>query len=193
MKVSKMYVNAIFNGRQGIGKKQAEKMENLFGLSSVWLLTGEGSMLTGEQQKAEKGEYVDVPILNLDARGGFLANDVTGQPEYAVGCHPISRKIARDGDIIVPVYGDSMYPKYTSGSLILIRHIEQWKEYLEMGAPYVIELQDGQRLIKYIRKGSSNDKLMLHSENQKYEDTEINKTFVRNVFRVIMIVQRDVM
>lgn len=42
---SKAYVNAILNNRKEIGKKQAEKFENLFGLSSSWLLTGNGQML----------------------------------------------------------------------------------------------------------------------------------------------------
>ncbi len=46
---SKAYVNAILNNRKEIGKKQAEKFENLFGLSSSWLLTGNGQMLLGGQ------------------------------------------------------------------------------------------------------------------------------------------------
>lgn len=42
--VSEQYVNAILNGRKELGKKQAERLSNLYGLSYSWLLTGEGSM-----------------------------------------------------------------------------------------------------------------------------------------------------
>ncbi|MDE6340001.1 MAG: helix-turn-helix domain-containing protein, partial [Muribaculaceae bacterium] len=43
--VTKMYVNALLTERKRFGRKQAEKWENLFGISKSWLLTGEGEML----------------------------------------------------------------------------------------------------------------------------------------------------
>lgn len=43
--VSKAYVNSLFTGKREFGKQQAETWSNLFGLSSSWLLTGEGNML----------------------------------------------------------------------------------------------------------------------------------------------------
>ena len=42
---SPQYISAIFSGRKNVGKKQAAKLEQLFGLSAPWLLTGEGDML----------------------------------------------------------------------------------------------------------------------------------------------------
>lgn len=50
MGVSKPYINAVLNGRKSIGRKQAVKMENLFGLSASWLLTGEGTMMVSENE-----------------------------------------------------------------------------------------------------------------------------------------------
>lgn len=49
MGTSSAYINALLNGRKAIGKKQAAKMENLFGLSSSWLLTGQGEMLVRDE------------------------------------------------------------------------------------------------------------------------------------------------
>lgn len=49
MGTSSAYINALLNGRKAIGKKQAAKMENLFGLSSSWLLTGQGEMLVCDE------------------------------------------------------------------------------------------------------------------------------------------------
>ena len=48
------YISAILCGRKSIGKKQAVKFEELFGLSASWLLTGKGDMLCTPIH-AEKG------------------------------------------------------------------------------------------------------------------------------------------
>lgn len=45
MNVSTSFINAILNNRKAIGKKVADKLSNLYGLSASWLLTGEGEML----------------------------------------------------------------------------------------------------------------------------------------------------
>ena len=44
MNVSTSFINAILNNRKAIGKKVADKLSNLYGLSASWLLTGEGEM-----------------------------------------------------------------------------------------------------------------------------------------------------
>lgn len=48
MGVSPAYINAIFTGKRNLGKNNAEKLQEKFGLSASWLLTGEGSMLIGD-------------------------------------------------------------------------------------------------------------------------------------------------
>ena len=59
MGTSSAYINALLNGRKAIGKKQAAKMENLFGLSSSWLLTGQGEMLiSGDSFLIGKGDAI---------------------------------------------------------------------------------------------------------------------------------------
>jgi len=76
--VSKAYVNALFNGRNSFGKKQAEKMGNLFGLSSSWLLTGKGRMLADNTNNStnstEDAARLDaiyyIPLLPIAAQGG---------------------------------------------------------------------------------------------------------------------------
>ena len=48
------YISAILCGHKSIGKKQAAKLEQLFGLSASWLLTGKGDMLSTPMH-AEEG------------------------------------------------------------------------------------------------------------------------------------------
>ena len=48
MGVSNAYINAIFTGKTELGKKNAEVLQKLYGISAAWLLTGEGDMLLGD-------------------------------------------------------------------------------------------------------------------------------------------------
>lgn len=77
MGTSSAYINALLNGRKAIGKKQAVKMANLFGLSSSWLLTGQGEMLVRD----ESG-------INVFGNGNALgaASNVTNTTTNYVAC-----------------------------------------------------------------------------------------------------------
>lgn len=46
--VAPTYVNKVFSNERGFSEKQAMKWETLFGLSHVFLMTGEGSIMAGE-------------------------------------------------------------------------------------------------------------------------------------------------
>ena len=141
----------------------------------------------------ELSDVVLVPVVNLDARGGFGENVVIDTSENRLGVMPFSRSIAREGDLVIPVYGDSMSPKYPSGSMVLIRNVPMWREYIELGAAYVIELVDERRLIKNVQKGKSDDCLRLESINPDYQPSDIPKTMIRHIFRVLMSVRREAM
>ena len=51
------YITKLFSGERGFGEKMAMKWETLFGLSHVYLMTGEGEMEVGTGTKA------DVPFI----------------------------------------------------------------------------------------------------------------------------------
>ena len=46
LNVAPAYINKLLTGKKAFGKKTAQKFQDLYGLSSSWLLTGEGSMLS---------------------------------------------------------------------------------------------------------------------------------------------------
>lgn len=57
--VSQSYVNALLNDKKAFGKKQAQKWNELFGLSVNWLLTGEGSITNnGVTQSNQNGDNI---------------------------------------------------------------------------------------------------------------------------------------
>lgn len=190
--VSSAYVTSI---RKSIPAEKLMIIKEQFPQLNVdWLITGEGKM-TNEPESVPVRSFSDVllvPVVNLDARGGFGANEVI-EPEYVIEQMPFSRSIAKEGDFVIPVYGDSMHPKYPSGSYVLIRNVPLWREYLELGAAYVLDLVDDRRLIKNVLRSSMDDSYRLESVNPKYEPTDIPKRLIRNVFRVLMSVRRETM
>lgn len=166
-------------------------------LNTVWLLTGEGEMLrvdataSGTEGETKEG-VVMVPLLNLDARGGLSANEVTDTAEFVSGQIPFGADLARKGDFAMMITGDSMYPRYPSGSYILLREIPMWREYLELSVPYLLELQDERRVAKIVCKGSDREHYVLKSVNPDFEDTEISVSFIRRVFQVVAMLKKEI-
>ena len=167
------------------------------GLSAHWLLTGEGDMMISDKALVKKqtddmtnANVINIPVLNLDSRGGFLSNDVV-EPEYVINYIPFSRSTAQQGDVVINVFGDSMSPKFPNGSLILIRKVELWREFLELNNPYVIDIKDGRRLLKVVRRADDTTQYMLCSYNPAYEPQPIPKTIIRGIYRVLMTVRQE--
>ena len=64
---SPQYISAIFSGRKNVGKKQAVKFEEIFGLSALWLLTGKGDMLSTPIHAEEGSVQVMGNASNVNA------------------------------------------------------------------------------------------------------------------------------
>lgn len=195
--ITQPQVNNIANGRDRLGLKNAQRFADALGIDPLWLMTqgeqgtppGDGAPLATIPQE----DIIMVPVLNWDSRGGFLANSEVDMEEYVIDMMPFSRSVAKAGDVVVQVYGDSMLPKYPSGCYILIRPIEMWREYIELGKSYVLELADWRRIIKIVRKGSDSQHYLLESYNPKFESDEVAKNFIAHVWMVVVSVNREAM
>ena len=185
----------VVNGSVAIPKNFADRVVKAFPVVNIeWLTTGTGEMLHN-QDVAVTASSVDVlmlPVINLDTRAGLGSyNEVVDTPLYIAEQMPFSRSIARDGDFVMPVVGESMTPRYPNGTYVLVRPLPTWREYLELGATYVLELIDGRRLIKEIRAGSDTEHFTLQSVNPAFDPSEIAKNFIAHIFAVIVSVRRD--
>ncbi len=61
--VSPPYINAILNGKKPLGKKNAERLANLYGLSKSFLLTGEGSLTTTNNENNQQNQKQANPTV----------------------------------------------------------------------------------------------------------------------------------
>ena len=195
--ITSAQVNNIVSGRERLGLKNAQRFSQILGIDPLWLMTqGEQGVAPDEVATTPTPtdpDIINIPILSPDARGGFMPNDETDIEQYAIGTMPFNRTIAHTGDIVIAVHGDSMTPKYPAGSYILIRPIEAWREYIELGRTYVLELADWRRIIKIVRKGTDAMHYLLDSYNVDFQSSEIAKSFINSMWLVVASVNREEM
>lgn len=197
--VTKVYVNALLTERKKFGKKQAEKWENLFGVSKSWLLTGEGEMLKNSEvvtkvKAEEKPRKVLeqknrlIPFYDVETTGGY--NDLVSSSEGGAlsgYIHPGGWFDGRETAAIRHV-GDSM-TEYPNGCVLAVREVKE-KRLLVPGRNYVIETRE-YRVTKRVQRGSNENTIMLYSSNsEKYEDGRlIHEPFEVDLEDIIHIYQ----
>lgn len=195
----------ILKGRNGISTDLANQICAYYPhVNYDWLLSGEGEML---KTRAEGGliepnnsgkigrdinSYRLVPVYNFDVVGGMNSwVDVVDCPTYVERYVPFTG--AAQGDICVHVTGNSMMPTYSSGSLLLIRKVEGWKEYFGYGHCYVLLLKDGRRILKEIQKSLVDTAkfVLCVSYNPQNPPEELPRDFIEGVYKVIMTLTNE--
>lgn len=191
--IKPQYLTKIYNDDREIGKNMATKWTTQFGLSKVWLLTGEGEMLSSSKTPDAEISEPSVPQMsyssgqpyyNVDFIGGFdlVLDDQTIKPEYNIDFKPFNKS----GVMWCNITGHSMEPKISHGDIIAIKEVVNWQEFLNMGETYAIVTTNNLRTVKVIRKGSDENKYRLVPINIKeYDEQEISKNMVMRVFEVL--------
>lgn len=144
------------------------------------------SMFTGESEMLKEGVgdssgrgsriryWVDV---DATAGGVELFDDMTTNrfidlsiPEF------------RDCTDAVNLYGDSMMPLYRNGQIIILK---EWKEnFIDFGNVYLVITCNGNRMVKYLRRGSDADHVLCISENKDFDPFEIERKDILRLYLV---------
>jgi phage repressor protein C with HTH and peptisase S24 domain len=160
-------------------------------ISMVWLLTGEGEMFNDgtkvEIKKNEIQEPTGYYYPNVSAAAGMDKEMQNDELERI----PINIPNWDKGIDFINVYGDSMYPKFCSGEIIGVKEVEL--QYINYGYAYVVVLNDGQVLLKFIKKGSDKNSIVLESENKFYEPKEYQLDQIKKVFIIKGVITKTTM
>lgn len=93
-----------------------------------------------------------------------------------------------DCDFAINVWGDSMNPLISNGSIIMCK---EWKQnYIEFGSIYLILTSENHRTVKYIHPGSSEETLICKSENKFHEPFEIHKQDIIKLYLIKGCIER---
>ncbi len=187
-------------GKLPIGENLINKMVANLGVSKEWLTHGIGSMFAPVIHDAHNHiRTVTLPseaitqahngakVYSLDVTAGNLARDRMFTEELVIGSIDVP-SINPDCSI-VKVSGDSMKPIINNGDMIAIREIRN-PNLIFWGQIYVVLLED-YRMVKYVRKHANPDKVILRSENSAYDDIEIEKRDICDLFIVENIIHID--
>lgn len=191
-KLSQGLLGQARKGKSDLGSKTIEKILNIYqDLNKVWLMTGEGDMLSStssaQPQPSVKNERVTddeaykVPLVPVSALAGSL-NDFSLSVKRD-DCETVISPI-KDIDMAIKISGDSMEPEYPSDSQVFVKKVNE-RAFLEWGRVYVLNTCNG-IVIKRLMPTNDPNTVLCESINPKYPPFEVNLENVNGVYRVIM-------
>lgn len=187
------------NGKLPLSENLYNKIVVNLGVSKEWLMTGEGEMWS-QAQASNQLSTITVPagkislnnsrgayVYDLDVTAGGMTRERMFADEQIVGT--INMPAVHPDCCIVRVSGDSMSPVIGNGDLIAIREVHN-PNLIFWGQIYVVVLDD-YRMVKYIRRHSDPQQVILRSENEQYDDIEVARDDIRSLFLVENIIRID--
>lgn len=123
-----------------------------------------------------------VLVIPTGARAGTLADFSISTEAYE--CERMVTPI-KGADFAIQVTGDSMSPEYPSGSVILIKKINE-KAFIEWGKTYVLDTENG-AVIKNVRRTDNPEVIECVSLNPAYQPFTMETKYVNGWYRVLMV------
>ncbi len=175
--------SAIENNKRNIGKRLSKDIIVYHQINEDWLKTGYGEMFERDIADAPAAD-AGVPFFNVNLAD--LSFDSLGMvkeaPEYYVNYRPFN-----DCDAYLPIYGDSMYPRYSSGEVIAVREIKNFN-IIQWGEAYLVvadERANSITTVKLLFEHQNEKKIVLRSSNPNYTgDTVIDRDMIKRLFIV---------
>ncbi len=157
------------------------------GISKPWLEKGEGVPFSDGVEP----EFIEVPggvmlgakgapVYNVDVTAGFGAISHSFENERVIG--RLDLPSLNPKYPVVRVSGDSMLPRVKNNSLISIRPIDA-NAPIFWGQMYLVVMND-YRMLKVLRRHEDPSKVILHSYNPEYDDIELDKSQISQLFFV---------
>lgn len=157
------------------------------GVSKEWLLNGTDLPFGKSVVRVESGlmpgtgAETGTPVYDVDATAGsasgrnelFATENIVGWvnlPNVSPNCR------------IVRVSGDSMSPVIMDGDFVAVREVSNPNQ-IYWGQIYVIQLDDF-RLVKYLRRHTDPNMVVLRSENPNYDDMDVRRTDIHSLLLV---------
>ena len=179
----------ILRERVNVSNAIKDKLELKFDVNLTWLENGTGEPFFKKKRAVgESKEGVPYFDMSLSDAKELLVEEQ--RAEYLVNYLPFN-----DCTAYLPVYGDSMYPKYAAGEIIAIKEITNY-EILQWGEAYVVMTDadsNSLRTIKLIFQHADSTKLILRSSNPNFKgDTVIRKKNIQALYIIKGKITRNV-
>ncbi len=179
------------SGGQNLPSRIIHKICELYNINKAYVFTGEfpvfldakmAKLVTPAMQKAvvKKEPQAKVPFYETYLTAGMIKKfgDNVVNPAYFI---TIPNFI--ECSLALRVSGDSMYPKYRSGDIVVCKHIQD-KSTILHGEPYVV-ITPEYCAVKYVDPHDKDKaRVVLRSENPKFKPTEVPKKDILQLYLV---------
>lgn len=128
------------------------------------------------------GKATTIAVIPVEAMAGTLVEFFQSVNDY--DCERMVSPI-KGADYAIKIYGDSMSPEYPSGSLCLIKRVDE-KQYIAWNEVYVLDTDNG-AIIKRIRRTERDGIVECVSINPNYQPFTIDTTFIHGWYKVLMV------
>jgi phage repressor protein C with HTH and peptisase S24 domain len=181
------------NGHMPLSESFLNRLVVNLGVSKEWLMDGtdlpfgktpvridspENRLI---MMGANAGKNGGTPVYDVDATAGttsernelFASENIVGWvnlPNMSPNCR------------IVRVTGDSMSPVIQDGDFIAVREVSNPNQ-IYWGQIYVIQLDDF-RVVKYVRRHTDPNMVVLRSENPNYDDMDVRRVDIHEMLLV---------
>ena len=123
-----------------------------------------------------------IPVFPVEAMAGTMTEFFASVKEY--DCERMVSPI-KGADYAIKIYGDSMSPEFPSGSLCLIKKVDE-KQFIAWNEVYVLDTDNG-AVIKKIRRTDKEDVVECVSINPAYQPFTIDISYIHGWYRVLMV------
>lgn len=178
-----------------LSERNAQKVLDFYtDLNRTWLLTGEGEMLTASNEENEPQPKISYtkgqPYYDVDFMAGFdiMVNDQTTLPKYNIDFAPYNH----DGVLWCNVTGNSMQPLISSGDIIAIKRMLEWKDFILYGEVYGVVTND-LRTIKIVTKSSKGDeyvRLVPANPSSEYQPQDLPVKLITQMYKIVGCMHR---
>jgi len=158
-------------------------------LNKIWLLTGEGSMISNADKKRKKNSLIrkeskGIPLIPFTAmEGAFSSNISTMECE----CERYIIPAFKEADFLISVKGNSMEPVLFSGDIVACKIIKESRAWFQDEKAYVLDTAQGP-LIKYVTFSKDETCFSIISENKNYHPQDVPIESIRNVAIVLGVI-----
>ncbi len=153
-------------------------------INANWLLTGKGNMLKSEEN-LNNAEKTGLPLIPIDAMAGFGGGNIPVLESEITDYYQVPLFEKRGAEYLIPVAGDSMYPKYASGDLLACKSLIGLN-FIQWGRPYVLDTEQGVIVKRLFQHPNDESLLICKSDNtENYPPFQISK---QEIFKVAIVV-----
>ena len=174
------------NAHMPLSESFLNRMVVNLGVSKEWLMEGT-DLPFGKAVVRVDGDHVPAggvgatPVYDVDVTAGvasgrnelFSSENIVGWvnlPNMSPDCR------------IVRVSGDSMAPVIMDGDFVAVREVSNPSQ-IYWGQIYVVQLDDF-RLVKYLRRHTDPNMVVLRSENPNYDDMDVRRSDIHEMLLV---------